>query len=451
MINGDNTLDQFHDTRLVYGEGVEPAPNQEAEGQGGPSGHPSAESLPSHIPSDAASVLAAASDEYGSNLPPDESGHSAAPPHDHSEADSTKDEDATHLQTLMRGLLAKKQGDLARSKVSVTPVGNSGITHVKIKGDSDVFDSVGIKNMNTANGPKELHYLSVPANNFQGRVIGGGDRYYDAETKEQRDKLLGPTEHSQQSLVASTSPSPESTSHAFINGSYFNMGKADPTKPEHTPIGETATGEGKRTSLPVPRKYLNDYGTLSIGSSKVTSGPVLSKNGKEKFPEEKLENPKYKYDNKKIRPGALEHAEHPNPRSGISVPGKSANGRASSNNASKDDGKQDASRLAVGLSGEQRGAESTGFTMPEWSRAMTRLDQMNKNPGSSLNLDGGNSSALGVVDSQGNKLLDVRKDKDQGVSTLIAFSDKPDSPPDQPKLKPLSTRSKIESVFKGGS
>jgi hypothetical protein len=48
---------------------------------------------------------------------------------------------------------------------------------------------------------------------------------------------------------------------------------------------------------------------------------------------------------------------------------------------------------------------------------------MNRNPGSSVNLDGGGSSLVGVVDAEGKELLEKRQDSTRGASTLIAFSE----------------------------
>lgn len=359
------------------GEMVAMSPDQEANGQEEP--------LSGHISGDGAV------EQLDATLSPDAAGQPGPSSGELGNAIAA----ITGFQSLVRG-------QQARSHVQVSHV-DSGIVHVQIKGDSNTFARVGIEGLNTQSGPKELHYLRVPTEGFQGRVVGGDQIHYDDKDNPVTDQ------NSQQGLVINTAP--EEKSHAYINGGYFNLvGLAKANKPSHTPIGKTATGGEPVKSLPVPRKYRNKYKTLSFGDgSKVTSGPVLSENGQARFSQDKLNKSKYQYKgNNTNKPGVLKHAQHPNPRSGVSMP------RAASS--------EDANRLAVGLTNGKRGSAGTGFTMPEWSTTMARLDRLNQSPSSSVNLDGGGSSALGVVNSQGDKLLDKREDISRGASTLITFS-----------------------------
>jgi insecticidal toxin complex protein TccC len=390
-------------TDQIYGadEGsAAPAPfkaNQEAQGQEERSGHSSEESLLSHIPFDIAA------EQPGSAPPHDESGRPGTLSHGRPEADPAAQSAITGFQALVRG-------QQARSHVNVSAVEDTGIVHVQIKGDADTFKRVGIENLDRSTGPKELHYLRVPSEGFQGRAVGGDSIYYDKE------KAAECGTDSQQSLVSNTLP--EAKSHAYINGGYFNLNEATEHAAKHTPIGETATSGGKSMpSLPVPRGYAEDYTTLTLHDrSKITSGPVLSEDGQEKFPKEKLNDPKYQYQGRnRAEPGVLKHAQQPNPRSGVSLPGANS--------------PEDASRLAVGLTRGQRGSRSPGFTMPEWSTVMARLDRLNQTPGGSVNLDGGGSSALGVVNSEGEKLVDERENKTRGASTLIVYSSGPGTTP----------------------
>jgi insecticidal toxin complex protein TccC len=367
----------FHHTDQAEEAGSEPValaphdPNQEAEGGEAQSGHISEESPSSNSP----------------------------------EANHALENTITSFQSLIRG-------QQARNHVNVSAVEDTGIVHVQVKGDSNTFERVGIDGLNTSTGPKELHYLRVPSEGFQGHVAGGDSIYYDKDEAENRGQ------GSQQELVSSNKP--EAESHAYINGGYFNLNLTNRNMPKHTPIGSTRTSGGTPVpSLPIPnghREDGEDYGSLTFNDgSRITSGPVLSTRGEETFPEEKLNDPKYQYHgSNKAEPGVLKHAQQPNPRSGISVPGS----------ASPDD----ASRLAVGLARGKRGKQSPGFTMPEWSSTMARLDRMNRTPGTSLNLDGGGSSALGVVNSKGEKLVDERENKTRGASTIISYSSTPKTP-----------------------
>lgn len=99
--------------------------------------------------------------------------------------------------------------------------------------------------------------------------------------------------------------------------------------------------------------------------------------------------------------GALGHASDPNARSAISL---------AENNTAR-------TRLAIALN-QGRGTfpektDEPGFTMLEWATVMARLDNLNpKNEeglpaASSWNLDGGDSSTLGVLDPDGKHLLQV--------------------------------------------
>jgi len=340
----------------------------------------------------------------------------------HGQEDQSGNFSEADLQSVITGLQSHVRGQQARSHVSVSSVGDSGIVHVQIKGDAGTFEKVGIDNMNTSNGPKELHYLSVPSQGFQPHAVGGDKPYFD------KDMQGGvPDEYSQQSLVSNSAPG--SSSHAFINGGYFNVaGRANKNLPEHAPIGETATPSGNGESdtpggkkiehIPHPAEYEDDYRTITFkDGSKLTTAPILSDHGgRAAFPQEKLLDPKYRYQGRdKDKPGVLKHAQHPNPRSGVSFPGAISS--------------ENAYRLAAGFTppGQQRGSASSGFTMPEWSTAMARMDRLNQNPGGSLNLDGGGSAALGVVNSEGEKLFDKRQNNEQAASTLLSLSSDPET------------------------
>lgn len=85
------------------------------------------------------------------------------------------------------------------------------------------------------------------------------------------------------------------------------------------------------------------------------------------------------------------HASERNTRSAISQPASSSDLEART-------------RLVVGV-GENRGRDGSGYTMAEWAGALARIDRLNARPGRSLNLDGGASSVLGVVNGAGDVLV----------------------------------------------
>ena len=60
--------------------------------------------------------------------------------------------------------------------------------------------------------------------------------------------------------------------------------------------------------------------------------------------------------------------------------------------------------------------------MAEWARVAARLDTMNTHPGGGLNLDGGDSTTLGVVERDGTNALQIRQKPTAALSTFVAFT-----------------------------
>jgi insecticidal toxin complex protein TccC len=273
---------------------------------------------------------------------------------------------------------AMVRGTQAREHVSVRTVAD-GVIHTRLRGDSATFARVGIESLNTDNGPKMLDVLALRSDKFQGHVVGG-DRLY-VNVLIDKDKR----QHSYGSVLGRKLP--KQLLHVYINGGYFNVQRwADKHKSPHVPIGDTVSIGGKpMDSIPVPQHYRNRYTSISFeDKSMVTCGPVLSEKGLTTFNDKDLLNPDYQFQNKIIKPGELNHAQHPNPRSAMSIPDTVS--------------PQDSYRLAVATTPDQkRGSEGTGFTMPEWSRVAARFDRMNQSPGLSINLDGGASSTMGMI------------------------------------------------------
>lgn len=268
-----------------------------------------------------------------------------------------------------------------------------------------MFARVGIEEINTQSGPRSLDVITLRSDKFQGHVIGGDRKYSNVAIDEDSQK------HSFGSVLSRKLPTP--APHIYINGGFFNVKKwADSSKSAFAPIGHTASIGGKFVdSAPIPERYKSRYDSISFeDNSVITSGPVLSKKGSTTFSDDDLNNPDYQFQGKIIRPGELSHAQHPNARSALGMPGKVS--------------PRDSYRLAVATTlGEKRGLEDTGFTMPEWSRTAARLDRMNESPGLSINLDGGVSSTLGVVGTDATTLLEVKAvEAPPTVSTLVAFS-----------------------------
>ncbi|MFM0069299.1 hypothetical protein [Paraburkholderia aspalathi] len=305
---------------------------------------------------------------------------------------------ATKIQSAVRG-------HQVRARISVRTV-DDGVTHTRIRGDAATFAKVGIAGVDTKNGPNALDVLTVDSRKFEGHVVGGDRLYANVALDHSGER------HAFGGILPRKLPA--AAPHVYINGGYFNVGRlGDRTKPPLTPIGETATAGGKPVAhLPVPATYAHRYATVEFpDQSKVTSGPVLSKDGMPAFSEADLQNPDYRFDSPVIRPGELKHAEHPNPRSLLSMPGERT--------------EADSYRIAVATStdpAQERGLRGTGFTMPEWANVGARLDRMNGTPGFSVNLDGGASSTMGVIGAEGKTALEVKAGETPKVSTIVTFT-----------------------------
>ncbi|HEY0285633.1 MAG TPA: RHS repeat-associated core domain-containing protein [Pseudomonas sp.] len=260
------------------------------------------------------------------------------------------------------------------------------IVSVSIKGHKSVFESVGINLDRATKVPRELTYLALD-NRLQGKVSGG-----DALIK------LGAASGAEVESVSGSMPA------AYINGGYFNMGRKKPneTIAEHASVGENLIDNRQKPFVLPPDDYAAKYSkiTLSDGSY-IHVAPKLSMRGIPQFSRKDSLLEKNIYGEETSHVGALGHASDPNARSGISL-------------AENDTAK---TRLAVVLNPGRgtfsKNTDEPGFTMLEWTIVMTRLDNLNPKDeegfpaASSWNLDGGDSSVLGVLDETGKHLLRV--------------------------------------------
>lgn len=318
---------------------------------------------------------------------------------------------STYVQTVIT-LQSLVRGNQSRAKVKVKRL-SKGILSVHLHGDSSIFERVGIPGINTLYGHKKISILSLSPSVYSGRVIVG-DKCFNAvkASEEDRARYFGPEET------------------VYLNGGFFNLAQSFyPTYEEHAPIG-TTNGPGKHpiTSIPIPHDYATQYGTLVFSNgSCLSSAPILVKKNQLIFDETLLQLPAYQYESVYRRypyrycyPGELYHANHPNPRVAISFPDGAVSEQSSSTKVST---KSDRIRLLITTS-PKRGKTSTGFDLSEWSRTLLRISQMNEQPGSALNLDGGGSSVMGLI-SGGKKIFETSQTKDGvPISTFIAFNKK---------------------------
>ncbi len=316
---------------------------------------------------------------------------------------------STRLRQLANEIIRRE------NPVRVELVPTTDIVHVRIKGDADLFESVGIPGMDTSTGLKRLEYLVIPAAKYTPHLAGGANKQYTITMMHAGDKteLLSANQSLKSKVFASKSPGPT----AYINGGFYgNTGIREDeigikTYAAHAPIGDAKVKGVKQIESVRPRdEYMADFHKLVFpNGSHVTLAPQLAAVTKEtgryesQFTALKAADPKYKFEETVNAPGVLGHASHPNARSGIGLPA------ASGDLPAPDSRKTNSIRLAVACDDSGvRGANSMGMTMVEWSNAMTRLGSFNQNPGQALNCDGGASAVMGVIDKKGHSLLEIR-------------------------------------------
>lgn len=264
-----------------------------------------------------------------------------------------------------------------------------GVISVSIKGDSSVFDRVGIALDRQAKAARQLFYLALDSS-LQGKVSGG-------------DESIRLSSASSADIANASGSMPT----AYINGSYFNMGSPAPNQgiADYASVGENLIDGRHKASIPIPASYVGSYTKVTLqDGSFIHVAPKLTMNRKPSFTRQDSDLERNQYSAETSHVGALGHASDPNARSGISL-------------AAADTAK---TRLAMALNPGRgsyaRKTDEPGFTMLEWTTVMTRLDALNDSPvnggpglaaASSWNLDGGDSSTLGVIDDSGAHVMRV--------------------------------------------
>ncbi|AEX52581.1 hypothetical protein GRAQ_01784 [Rahnella aquatilis CIP 78.65 = ATCC 33071] len=280
-----------------------------------------------------------------------------------------------------------------------------GLIHVSIKGTNEQLSPLGFKFSRETSEPRTIEYLAISSKYYRSSVVGGST-------------VINPVTSAGKDLQALGKVNALNKMTVVINGGFYNMGqKAAGNEPENTPIGPTVyNGNTQVKSLPVPSQYANDYHSLSLGyQSKLSSAPLLSSGGQPRFESLPANDANYKLKNPRQipEPGTLTHAAHPNPRAAIISTRKIV-----------DEGMQ---RLLIGKSTGERGAlSSNGYTLSEWSMVVNRINQLNPIPGTALNLDGGGSAYIGVIGSNGEKILESSQlEGGRAAANFIRFSHYP--------------------------
>ncbi|HBG89991.1 MAG TPA: hypothetical protein DDX20_07540 [Stenotrophomonas sp.] len=244
-----------------------------------------------------------------------------------------------------------------------------------------------------------ITWLALDARRYHGRVVADGS-------------LLDPVENCR-CPAAHTPPSRHPV--AIINGGFFNhRQRASASAPEAAAVGSIHSPE--RTDLPClppPSPFEDDYHTMRFSDgSQLASAPLLSDQGRPVFSLRMGQDPRYRLPDgfsfergDCIVPGSLWHAGDPNPRAGISLPGTANDGSY---------------RLLVALM-SARERPASGFTLAAFSRLMAAVDTLQTPPGTSVNLDGGESVSLqAAVDGRG--CVNARQSvQARRVGNLLAF------------------------------
>lgn len=283
-----------------------------------------------------------------------------------------------------------------RDIVTIAP----GIIAVALQGSAEVFAQAGIDLSRRFKRDRTLFYLSIDSS-YEGRIVGG-DEPVQLKTASAAD-------------LNQAISTPDSKWTAFLNGGFYNHGqRASTQNPSWASIGTSFIDGQYKPSVPVPAGYADTYVDLKMGDgSFIQTGPLLARDGRAVFTQQHLEQPRFQFDSQRNIPGELGHANRPNNRSAISL----ASGQSNA---------PERTRLVIGIGDSRRSDDSSGFTLPEWAQVMARIDRLNAVPGWSVNLDGGDSSALGVIDQSDVVLMDAGAPGNKGRSTgnFIVFSKK---------------------------
>ncbi|WP_053116504.1 RHS repeat-associated core domain-containing protein [Pseudomonas sp. P1.31] len=276
-----------------------------------------------------------------------------------------------------------------------------GIISVDIVGGNELFNRLGIGLTRPVQGDRALSYLSIaPA--LRGKVAGSEQGFF---------LQLEPGQ-----AIKAQAGLKSAGAVAYINGGFFNFrnGASEFISP-FAPIGPTVISGKRQVYAPIPADYRRNYIELPMrDGSLINTAPLLSSNGEAVFTEKMLKQQRFQFTVKGNQPGKLGHADSPNIRSGISLPSTS--------------GAEQRTRMARGNS-TGRTAMATGYTMPEWSLVMARLEGMGGGGGHSVNLDGGYSSTLGVAGANGESLMrrPYANETTRPIGNFLVYYEKPQS------------------------
>lgn len=318
--------------------------------------------------------------------------------------------DAAHAlpPSLNAKALARLRGAIVRRNYRIQHVGN-GIIKGYARGNHNTLTRIGLSSVSPEDASarrSELNWLSIPRARFEIMVRAPTD-----------ESLCNPVQIRPELLDL---PLPNSgIATAYINGSFFNyMRQADAELPECAPIGQmVCQGKPVRSIAPL-KQYQQDYHRFDgDDDSSLMLAPLLSSQGRVEFSEGVAKDERFSialtnsHWRPKISPGSLQHAHLRNPRAAISIPATAIEGNV---------------RLIAGLARDRNADPLAGYTLPEWARVCSRMDRLglagtDRPPNTSLNLDGGNSVALGAMLPGGRRVCISQTPGGRPVANIIAL------------------------------
>lgn len=321
---------------------------------------------------------------------------------------------AKEIQALWRGHLQRKE-------VQVRTIGD-GLVHVQIRGGAELLAKLGVPGIHTPE-PKSIDYVAIDPAKYTAQLAGDGSSYH-AKSK--------PAAQTVQTLLGGK-PQAEADWHVVVNAMFFNMlQRTSFQHPEASTIGEAIIpGATLPPHLPVPAGYEDSFLTHRFSDgSMMTIGPELCRDGAVSFGPERLQEERFQWKGDAgFRPGMLSHANHPNPRVVLVLPGEPGGDAPQPSPAQMDRIRAAIVIKAPGLTG----ANANGLDFPEAAQLANRLAQLNETPGGQgIALDGGQSAMLLALkkdaDGTRTKVLELAQSKGARSPTYIVFSHKPEEP-----------------------
>jgi len=315
------------------------------------------------------------------------------------------------VQAVVRGYMARKQ---VRVKTLC-----DGVIHVKIRGNSDLLARLGIEGIHTPD-PKVIDFVAIDPNKYTAQLAGDG-------------KVFSARANSGLAIVRTLlrdKPEANAPCHVVLNAMFYNvMLSASMEYDGAATIGEAVIPKVDLPKhIPVHAGYEDHFVSHEFhDGSKLTTGPLLCADDEVKFDARLLEDRRFQWDPEGFQPGMLRHANHPNARAGVVLPGESdVREKLSPSPAAQDRIRA----FAVVSNNGTVGPTANGLDMPETANLALRLSRMNKRlGGKGLNFDGGQSTQLVVLKKSLGpwraKVLEVTQSPLATASNYVVFSRKP--------------------------